>query len=279
MDIDTKKYLLISLRGLMRPLIRLVLRNGLMYREFIQMCKHLYVEVASEEYGVRGRQTNVSRVALLTGLDRKEVKRVRDILQGSDDSIPQQHNADRISRILSGWHQDSAFITEEQKPKDLPITGDGSPSFAGLVKKYGSDVPVTAILKELVRVGVVTQHNSMVRVHKNYFIPDAENLSAIQRMGNVINDITTTLHHNFYRVDKAEPPRFERCATNLEIDQRCLPLFHEFINKVGQRFLEEVDSWLSQHEIEDKKNTSNMIRLGIGAYWIQGNSAIEGIQQ
>ena len=277
MEFYSKKYIKIAFRELMRPIIRLILRNGLMYRDFMQICKHLYVEIASQEYGVKGRQTNISRVALLTGLDRKEVKRVRGLLEENEpQNIPEQHSADRISRILTGWHRDSAYSTQDL-PKVLPIDGDEA-SFSSLVRKYGSDVPATTMLKEFIRVGVVEQEGNTVRALKSYYIPDTENLNAIHRMGNVIGDITSTLYHNFYRDNPDDTQaHFERCATNLEIDPANVTLFHEYLNDKGQKFLEDIDGWLSEHEVKDKGSVDK-IRLGVGAYWIQGDNTVEAIK-
>jgi len=72
-----------SFRMLMKPIIRIMLRNGVTYKSFMSLCKALYVEVA-EEYGIRGRPANISRIAILTDLDRKEIKRIQNLL--ADDS-------------------------------------------------------------------------------------------------------------------------------------------------------------------------------------------------
>ena len=65
----------------MRPIASLLMRCGMTWKEFAELCKTVFVEVASEEYGIRGRKTNVSRTAILTGMSRKEVKRLRDLLE------------------------------------------------------------------------------------------------------------------------------------------------------------------------------------------------------
>jgi hypothetical protein len=103
----------------MRPVIRILIKNGLVYRQFAELCKELYVEIATAEYGLRDRPTNVSRVALLTGLDRKQIKSIQDAQSGQDHGPGPQKSLDRISRLLSGWHQDPEFSVEG-KPQDLP---------------------------------------------------------------------------------------------------------------------------------------------------------------
>ncbi len=273
----SKKYILTAFRGLMRPIIRIAVKNGLMYREFIQICKMLYVDVAASEYGIAGRQTNTSRVALLTGLDRKEVKRVRELLNSEEDmSIPGQHVPDRVSRVLSAWHHDVKFLKKDKTPRDLPIDG-GEVSFAGLVRAYGSDVAAVTLLKELSRTGVVEEIKpGVVRAVKSFYIPSSADLGAMQRICRVIGDISDTLYHNLYIEDDSKTFRFERSATNLHVRSDCVDAFNQYVAQRGQVFLEEIDAWLSVHEVSDAETTNvEVSRLGLGVYWIEGERFAE----
>src|SRR4029079_8584536 len=62
----------------MRPLARILLRCGVTWKEIAELLKVVYVDVASEDYAKRGRPANASRVAILTGLSRREVRGARD---------------------------------------------------------------------------------------------------------------------------------------------------------------------------------------------------------
>src|SRR6516164_9982990 len=61
------------------PVARLLLRSGVSFTEFAEIARAAFVEIASNDYGIRGRQTNVSRVSAMTGIARKEVRRLRQI--------------------------------------------------------------------------------------------------------------------------------------------------------------------------------------------------------
>ena len=82
--------------------------DGMTWKEYSALSKSVFVETATEEYGIKGRPTNISRVSILTGIDRKEVKRQRDLLQ-SDMPVLKRKTTD-ATRVLSGWHQDADFI-------------------------------------------------------------------------------------------------------------------------------------------------------------------------
>ena len=82
-----KQQVLDAFLLVMRPIVRILLRYGIGYREFVEVTKTAYVDVASSDFGLRGRPTNISRVAVMTGLTRKEVKRLRDKIASGDSKI------------------------------------------------------------------------------------------------------------------------------------------------------------------------------------------------
>ena len=101
---DAKTAALRAFRLLFRPVARMLLRAGVNWREVAEVGKSTYVEIATEDFGIRGRPTNVSRVAILTGFTRREVRRLRDLLDAeSPESFSRMNYA---TRVLSGWWQD-----------------------------------------------------------------------------------------------------------------------------------------------------------------------------
>lgn len=264
---DSQSIALAACRRLLRPVIRLLLRHGVMHRDLSEICKELYVDIASSDYGLQGRPTNVSRTALLTGLDRKEVKRLRNQLGGQPSETPHRRSQDRLSRVLSGWHQDPDF-TDEGRPRELRIEASPSePTFTALVRRYGGDVPPSALLKELKRVGAVDESHERLRALKRYYMPAATDAEALRRAGSVLEELGDTLVHNLFPTRRTKP-RFERRATNIRMPVGAVAQFREFLEARGQSFLEEVDAWLSAHEAPPD-HSAPVVRLGAGLYWIE----------
>jgi Family of unknown function (DUF6502) len=261
----------------LKPLVRLLLKHGVMHREFVELSKQIYVEVARDDYGIRGRPTNIARMALLTGLDRKEVARVKSQLEeeiGESGPANPQPGQDRIARVLSGWHQDREFLGEDGKPAVLRLEGPG-PSFAALVKRYGGDVPATTILRELKRTGTAHVTDGVVQVLRRNYRLDTVDAAALARAGGVLQDIGRTVVHNLYRGSREES-RFEARATNMQIPPWALPAYRKFIYAEGQAFLEKVDAWLTAAEIpDDERAGSGAQRIGVGLYWVQSDEARE----
>lgn len=272
----TKDTVLSACRHLMAPIVGILLRNGVTYKELANLCKQLYVQVAIKEFGIRGRDTNLSRIAILTGIDRKEAARIKEELRNDDESDASQQGQDRMSRVLSGWHQDPDFISAEGVPLVIPFDGE-MPSFTLLAKRYGGDMPAVTLLKEFKRCEVVVADDAgNLKPVKRYYIPSQSDPGALLRAGSVINDLGSTLYHNLYKAEpqKNKPLHFERRATNIQMSAEDAHAFRLFVEQEGQAFLEKVDAWLTAHEQapvpQDSKSTLNL-RLGVGTYLIQHN--------
>ena len=250
-------------RRLARPLVVLLLKNGVMYQEFAKWCKQAYVTVAEEDFGKRGRPTNQSRIALLTGLDRKEIKRLRDARNAASPSTRAGAKADRLGRVLGAWYQDERFF-DTLGPRPLRIDG----GFAQLCRDYGGDVPDSTILKELESGGAVERcGKGRVLAKRRYYMPAPTNRAALARSAEVYRDLGETLVYNLYRAPD-QPSRFEGRVSGLRVAKRHAPAFKEFIERRGQAFLEEVDQWLHDKESDTDDNEDTM-RLGVGLYHLQ----------
>lgn len=262
---DAKTFATAALRLLLRPIARIMLRAGVDWREFADVGKATYVEVATEDFGIRGRPTNISRVAILTGMTRREVRRLRTLLQDANPEIFSRMNY--ATRVLAAWYQDEEFLDTQGSPRRLPPIGP-TQSFEALCGKYSGDVAATTMLKELKHVGAVEEAaDGTLTVQKRYYMPVLMDPEQMLRSGNVLEEIGYTVAYNLHR-EHEDPSRFERRATNTHIPASAVPHFRDFIEKEGQEFLERVDAWLTEHEDSDAE-LSNSIRLGIGTYWIE----------
>ena len=81
MEDKIKKQILDAFFVVLRPIAKILLRYGIGFREFAEVAKSAFVDVASSDHGIRGRPTNISRVAVMTGLTRKEVRRIRNQIE------------------------------------------------------------------------------------------------------------------------------------------------------------------------------------------------------
>ena len=252
-------------RRWLRPVARWLLGSGVTWKEFADLSREVFVDTATEEFGLRGRPTNVSRVALLTGLARRDVRRIRaDAAARTVDDIEEPLN--HGTRVLSGWHLDADYLEADGRPRVLPAVGP-APSFESLLRRYAGDLPTTALVKELVKSGSIEKlPGGQYRVLRRYYMPRLMDAQAVERSGSVLADLVATLEHNLSRGTR-EPSRFEGRAQNRHVDPRHLPAFRAFVEREAQGFLERVDDWLSTHETQ-AADGAQALRLGVGVYAI-----------
>ena len=133
---DTHNRLVRACYSLMLPIARLLLRSGVGFKEFAEISRMAFVEVASREYGLRGRPTNLSRVAAMTGIPRKQVKRLRNAAYEDDVGV----ELGLLHDLMERWYTDKSFLNRDGKPRPLPMDGSRV-SFASLVKTCARDLP------------------------------------------------------------------------------------------------------------------------------------------
>lgn len=262
---STKQLVLRAFRRIFRPVAGILLRAGVTWREVVDLGKATYVEVATEEFGIRGRPTNVSRVSILTGLTRREVSRIRKLLVAPQDDVVDSMN--HATRVLTGWFTDEQYVDANGAPLPVPVEGPGS-SFESLCRRYVGDVAPSTMLKELKHVGaVVDDGDDKVVATMRTYMPRQFDAVQILSAGSALEDLGKTLAHNLYH-DADDMPKFERRATNTRVRAAALPVFQAFLEAEGQAFLERVDTWLSANEAGDGSDEVT-VRLGLGAYWIE----------
>jgi len=263
---ELKTHVLNGCRVLLRPIVRLLLKSGITWKEFAEVTKSVYVEVATDEFGIRGRPTNTSRVAILTGINRHEIARQRG-LRADGGTVEGPAYAGSATRVLSGWHQDPDYLGEDGRPAEIERDGP-APSFEDLCARYAGDIPATALLKELQSAGAVTRHGPLLQAAMRHYIPvqfDAEKMAI---GASLLHDHASTVVYDLTRGGD-KPARLARRAHNARIDPRALPAFHEFMEREGQAFLVRVDNWLTRHEAPADAQERALVRIGAGVYQIQ----------
>jgi len=258
----TRSRILDALGHLLEPIVLLLLKSGITWREFSDLAKAKFVHVATQEFGIRGRPTNASRVAILTGLDRRDVRKLRLALSHRRPVDPGFMS--KPSQVLDGWFHDSDFRSPSGRPRDLEIEGEEG-SFAALVRRYAPGIPPVAMVKELKAAAAIEEMGAgKLRAVKRAYVPRALNENHIRLWGSVLRDIGTTWEYNLTRSSE-QRSRFERRAINLSIDRKAIPAFQSFLEEEGMAFLGRIDDWLSAHEAKDDDGT----RLGAGLYYIE----------
>ncbi len=245
---------------LFRPLARILIRNGVAWATFAEWTRKVYVDVAFEDFPPDGRKQTISRVAALTGLFRREVKRLRELPPPGDGASAERYN--RATRVISGWLNDPRFHDAEGRPAVLPPDGEGA-SFAALVRAYSGDIPVQAMRRVLVEAGSVAETPAGLRLVRHAYVPADDPREMIRILGTDAGELIGTIDHNL-----TAPPDgrlFQRKVSNAALSTEALPAFRRLSAERAQALLEELDAWLVRHEVpaDAEPDAGRYVALGI----------------
>jgi hypothetical protein len=266
MSENFKTTLLAAFGRMLKPLVRILLRNGVAYGEFAEIIKRVYVDVSATAIRELGGVPSESKVAIKTGLARAEVARLLSDTDSAGYDLGAQTN--RVGWMLTLWHQDTGPYGI---PMELPFDDEpGKRSFCELVRRSGAqDISASELLDELLRVGAVVQlPNGLFRVTARSYLPAQTDPAALEFMSIAFTDLAGTLARNLEFEDRSK--LFERRVwTPYGIARKDLTGFEHIVNEQGQHFLETLDDWLTARETEARKSHDEVVRVGVATYMFE----------
>lgn len=259
------KILITALYKMMRPLVRIMLRHGVSYRVFADVARHVYVEVATNEFTLPGRKQSASRVSVLTGINRKDIKKIESKPNPLETGEFKEYH--RASRLISGWLQDERFHDATGNPQQLALEGDAN-SFSVLVKEYAKDVPVRALLDELERVGAIKRHSSdMIELTQTAYLAPEDAEEKVRIAARATASLLSTLDHNLNSENTEKLAQRSVLYTNIPVES--LPLLREKSKAEIQNYLLHANEWLAEHDRKTNDNVegTGRAKAGIGLYY------------
>ncbi|MDH3431835.1 MAG: DUF6502 family protein [Gammaproteobacteria bacterium] len=247
---NVKEHLRLALRMMLKPLVKLLISQGVTHGDFAEAAKDVYVEVSIRHFD-KGARVNQSRIAIMTGLTRKEVK---NVINRAISAEPDTKNYSRPSRVLAGWHSDPKYIGPYGVPLEIPYESAGveGPSFVNLVRTYSGDMAPRPMLKELIRVGAVVElENSTFKAARRDFEPEALSPELVERLGKMGHYFFSTTAANIEKAEQGSGYFDRRVFTEEGLAPESIREFDTYIKRRGQEFLEELDNWFVATEKRD----------------------------
>lgn len=263
-----QQQILSALLAVLRPMARALLRAGIGHREFNEISKSAFVDVATKDYGLRGRPTNVSRVAVMTGLTRKEVRRLRNKHEAGEETLIVRSTP--LAIILHRWYTESEFLDDNGDPKQLRFDGDGT-TFTSLIQKHGGDIPPGAMRTELKRINAIEETpDGLLRVLKRNVSNLESHDRLINALANQVYAATITAAHNCL-VENKDEVWIQRTVATKNIRQSDRNRVRRISSDRLVEFAESIDDLFSAYETlydEDAKN-EEMVSVGIGVFYFE----------
>jgi len=260
---------------MLRPLIRLCIRHEVSHSELTELLRLTYVEVAYERYSIPEVEMTISRAAVLTGLSRKEVVRLREALQQSDTVLAQKPN--RAQRVVHGWLNDTEFLDKDRNPLILPVKnkkrGKEHGSFVSLVKRYSGDITYGAVLDELNHIGVTRlEDESSVALVNRAYVPHEDDLEQVRIIAVSVQDLFDAALHNIDA--KPSDKRLQRQVVYSPIHTDFVPELKALVTSEAKQVIEILNRKLAGAKKKTaKKKDRDVKRVGFGMYYIEGETS------
>ena len=249
-----------ALRRVLRPLVRLMIRHGITLPTIVELLKQVLVDVVEKDLPVEGKRTTDSRVSVLTGVHRKDVKRLRDTAFEQSD-VPKSVSLG--IKLVNLWITDPRWLDQAGEPLALPRVSDdpAQPSFEKLADSVSNDVRARAILDELLRNGVVKlDAQDIVRLVRNGFVPsDGEEQKLLYFERSSYAHMMAAVHN----LEGKDAPYFDRVVRYTQIPAESLPALKALLEDKGMALLREVNS---QAKAEKRSDAEEPQELTVGLY-------------
>lgn len=262
MDLDLKK----TVASLLQPLIRYLIGRGITYPALCILLKEVYVEEAVRRHDGTAPLTD-SRVSLLTGIHRKEIRRLREIAETPEPTTPARATTSVAVRLIAEWVTNRRFLDTRRRPRVLPLRASGKqPSFEALAETVKADMRPAAVLDELLRVGVATLENEQVRLLKTAYVPalPADKLAFLG--ANVGDHLRSALHN----LDADQDAYLERAVYYGLVEADALATQRPHLVRLAERFLREVNSLaMPLNDAAQRHPPADGRRMRLGVYYYE----------
>ena len=271
-------------RRLLNPLIRILIRNGVSATETIDLVRRVYIDAAtSDEFQLPSRRISATRIAILTGLTRKEVNR----LSSESGEKELGTNLNRITRLIAAWNQDPFFTGPYGMPLAIPYEGRPgaeTPSFVELVRRHSDDISAKAMLDELIRTGLAhLDEDGLIRNSGRSYIPSKLDPAALERFGKTVGRLIDTLDFN-NELTGTTLGRFERAVTtDIGLTEEQYREFNVYLRGQCQQLLETLDNWLATQEgrlnayQDSEQHGVKRLTTGVGVYHFLDDEGLESL--
>ncbi|MDP3518551.1 MAG: DUF6502 family protein [Pseudohongiella sp.] len=269
--------LIIALRKILRPIVRMMLHFQVSYPYLINLLKAMYVEVADSENAMDERRQSDSRITLLTGVHRKDVKRLRSE-ESATTAAPRSISVG--AQCIAYWLGLDQFRGSDGLPLPLPLRSPSSNpdqvSFDDLVERVcRQDIRPRVLLDEWIRLGIAHQdEQDRVVLNTGAFTPDKGVDEKLFFFGKNIQDHLNAGTHN---IMGKQPAFFDRSVYYDKLSPESLQELHNLAAQVGMTALVEMNRRALQLQQADDGNDQAIYRMNFGVFhynnWQEKTSA------
>lgn len=253
----------------LQPLARLMIDHGLQLPSLVELLKTALVQEALNVYGLADRGSSDTRIALLTGVHRKDVKRLRETPVNAEPASPMIPVA---ASVVARWISEPRFLNADQSPRSLartPRRGNaGEPDFTTLVAEVSRDVGARAVLDELERLGVVQrQGDDFVALESSAFVPHEGLRESFHFLAASVSDHLSAAVHNL-APDRRAPLMLDQSAFSQDLSAAQSAQLHKQARRLWGHALKHFlqTATVAEERSQDFEGPRRRVRFGVYFY-------------
>ncbi len=254
-----------ALRHLLRPLVRLLVARGVTYPMLAELLKETYIDVADRDFRLDAKPATDSRVSLLSGVHRKDVRRLRGHVPVDAGTMPE--SVALGAQLVAAWTTKREFRDAKGRPRPLPrlAAKSGERSFEGLVASVSRDIRARPVLDEWLRLGIVAlDADDCVVLRTAAFVPRSGLDEKAFYLGHNVHDHLAAAAHNLAGEGEAF---LERSVHYDALDPASVAELAALAEKAGMQALQKVNRKAMECETRDAKKTAPKHRITFGIYF------------
>lgn len=258
-----------ALERVMKPVVRLLLARGISYVQFTDWLKHIFIETAAETFGDADKGINDSRISVITGVHRKDVKRLRELTQ-TDAELKVPSTVKWGSQLVSTWLNTPSFCNETQPIAIARLRKHGQEiSFEALSERITRDVSSRALLDEFVRLGILTiDDKDMVQLVTAAFIPAKGEDEKAYYLGLGVGDHAAAAVSN---VLNQQPASFDRLVHYNHFSAQSIEVIEKLSHEHGNLLLQQINTEAEKQHLLSHEQKENGKRFTLGVYFYAGD--------
>jgi histone H3/H4 len=264
-----KEQFTAAIGRMLRSVVRHLIAQGVTHPALTQMLKEIYVDVAEAEFALPDKRQTDSRLALITGLNRKEISRLRRSRKPPKLAVAVEDSL--VTHVIGRWMAGPPYAAADGTPRRLPYESDNPDvaSFAGLVRDLSVDIPVRSVLDELLREKAVTLvlPQGEVELQREAHIPE-DAAAKLTVLGTDPAELFCTIMHN---VEHPDAPRLQRKVGYDNIGSDAVPEIRAAARLTGEALVRHANALLAAYDRDQNPHAAGgqRMRVVLGTYYFE----------
>jgi hypothetical protein len=246
-----------AIKQLLKPLMRFLINKQITLPTLLEVIKSAYVEVAEKDFTIADKPATDSRINLLTGVHRKDVKRLRD--QNLEHKPSERLSINSL--MLASWMGEEPYCINGI-PQPLMISGEGS--FESLANEYSrQNIHSSSIMESWLQMGWIDKDEALT-LHLNMDTLQDKQLTEDQLyfFSENLADHMATSTGNLVNKQK----NFERAVFYNKLSKASLSILKKSAKDQSMQVLKDLNQQALALQKKDKATSGPHYRFRLGSY-------------